>query len=541
MSKEIETWYAEVLKSRYITSALRSDLQRIDRLYSTLARLKFELYNLRKEADVEYTAVCGVVTCKDEKTRLVLEEKEKCMGLELAAIKRNVDDIVESRTKLITSEITQWRNEKIKEKRHARGGLVIVGELKDTLRCFLSFVKERDALSQSDLKSFIRKDRLNGEDVTFERERQRDRVNLHNFTGCNVTKEERQILNYGGGFVLQGKPTFNGIKKQRAVKKQIELAVLSYVEYLAGVRVRVRMKGGGRSRNVRKEILRYFFHPRIGCLERRFITKVLKLVDFYSVNHVRSVRSRSLHANTVRGMTSNQRRLKLLRDLSQDNAYILRESDENLGWSLNNCPWYKQEYDRHLNSGFYRMVGNMGDVDSIKLRCQLSLQAILKKQTEVLAVKDYKSSNLGNSIEDYTLPSLNLFSKVHKLKEKASMENESLLTGRPIVTARYGWCTIEASKYLQRRFRSILVRLKDYLESSSLPYSILGNSYELVGLIEKTNLSSVGGCTFVTYDFKDLYTNILFKDASNTLRELAIILGMGKAEVEFLLDIFILQ
>ena len=56
MPKEIETWYAEVLKSRHITSAIRSDLQKIDRLYSTLARLKFELYNLRKEADVEYTA-----------------------------------------------------------------------------------------------------------------------------------------------------------------------------------------------------------------------------------------------------------------------------------------------------------------------------------------------------------------------------------------------------------------------------------------------------------------------------------------------------
>ena len=82
MSKEIETWYAEVLKSRYITSAIRNDLQEIDRLYSTLARLKFEIYNLRKEADVEYTAVCGVVTCKDEKSRPVLEEKGKCMGLE---------------------------------------------------------------------------------------------------------------------------------------------------------------------------------------------------------------------------------------------------------------------------------------------------------------------------------------------------------------------------------------------------------------------------------------------------------------------------
>ena len=78
---------------------------------------------------------------------------------------------------------------------------------------FLSFLKERDALSQSDLKSFIYKDRLNGEDITFERERQCDRVNLHNFTRCNVTKEERQILIYGGGFVLKGKPTSDGIKK----------------------------------------------------------------------------------------------------------------------------------------------------------------------------------------------------------------------------------------------------------------------------------------------------------------------------------------
>ena len=77
-----------------------------------LARLKFEIYNLRREADVEYTAVCGVVTCKDGKGRLVLEEKEKGIGLELAARKRNVDDIVESRTKLTTSEITQWRNKR---------------------------------------------------------------------------------------------------------------------------------------------------------------------------------------------------------------------------------------------------------------------------------------------------------------------------------------------------------------------------------------------------------------------------------------------
>ena len=47
------------------------------------------------------------------------------------------------------------------------------------------------------------------------------------------------------------------------------------------------------------------------------------------------------------------------------------------------------------------------------------------------------------------------------------------------------------------------------------------------------------GCTFVTYDFKYLYTNILFKDASNTLRELAIILGIEKAEVDLPLDLYL--
>ena len=61
----------------------------------------------------------------------------------------------------------------------------------------------------------------------------------------------------------------------------------------------------------------------------------------------------------------------------------------------------------------------------------------------------------------------------------------------------------------------------------------------MVGLIEKTNLSSVDRCTFATYDFKDLCTNVFFKDASSTLRELAIIFGTEKAKVDFLLDLYL--
>ena len=46
-------------------------------------------------------------------------------------------------------------------------------------------------------------------------------------------------------------------------------------------------------------------------------------------------------------------------------------------------------------------------------------------------------------------------------------------------------------------------------------------------------------CTFATYDFKYLCTNVFFKDASSTLRELAIIFGTEKAKVDFLLDLYL--
>ena len=126
-----------------------------------------------------------------------------------------------------------------------------------------------------------------------------------------------------------------------------------------------RMRGGGSRVNVRKEIMRYLFHPRVGYPERKFINKTLKLADFYSIKSVRS--NPSLQ---VKGTSRIQRGLKLLEDLSQDNAYILWESDKNFGWSLNPSTWYKQEYDRRLKSGFYQKVGIMGDVDNIKHSCR---------------------------------------------------------------------------------------------------------------------------------------------------------------------------
>ena len=141
---------------------------------------------MRKEVDVEYTSVSGVVTCKDEKSRQDFVEKEKDRELEIATLKKSVDDIVTKRTKLITSELLQWKNKrgrdyftKQKDRRHIRGGRVIVGELKLSSSCYLNLVKERDALVSIDLQILIYEDRVKDEHLAYERERQRDRENLH--------------------------------------------------------------------------------------------------------------------------------------------------------------------------------------------------------------------------------------------------------------------------------------------------------------------------------------------------------------------------
>ena len=139
-----------------------------------------------------------------------------------------MDEIVTSRTKLITSELFQWKNKrgrdyftKQKKRRHIRGGHVIVGEFKLTLSCYLKLVKERDVLVSNDLQVLIYEDRVKDEHLSYERERQRDRENLHNFTHKGVTRDEKQILNNGGGFVLKGSPILDDRRKHCIVKHRL--------------------------------------------------------------------------------------------------------------------------------------------------------------------------------------------------------------------------------------------------------------------------------------------------------------------------------
>lgn len=57
-------------------------------------------------------------------------------------------------------------------------------------------------------------------------------------------------------------------------------------------------------------------------------------------------------------------------------------------------------------------------------------------------------------------------------------------------------------------------------------------------MIKQTPISSVEGHVLLSFDFKDLYTNILIEDASCTLRELASILDIDQVEIDLLLDLY---
>ena len=113
-------------------------------------------------------------------------------------------------------------------KRYVRGGLVIVSEIRETLRLFTRLVTERDMLHEKDYIAKITKAREDEDSMAFQRECRGDSTNLHNFTSREVSLEEREILNCRDGLV----PLRHGItgarEGQREVQQQTERPLLQY-------------------------------------------------------------------------------------------------------------------------------------------------------------------------------------------------------------------------------------------------------------------------------------------------------------------------
>ena len=91
-----------------ITSALRKDLLQIDGLYARTSKLRYGLYDLRKEDCFELCGTC--VAYKDEGQRLELKEKEKWYVDEVKRVKAIVGTFFWTRTRLLKVEYKQWKS-----------------------------------------------------------------------------------------------------------------------------------------------------------------------------------------------------------------------------------------------------------------------------------------------------------------------------------------------------------------------------------------------------------------------------------------------
>ena len=143
---------------------------------------------------------------------------------EVKTVKAIVETVVGTGTRLLTLEYKQWKGlrgrdylSKQRMIRQVRGGLLIVSEIRETLRLFMRLVTERDMLHEKDYIAKITKAREDEDSIAFQRECREDSTNLHKFASRKAFLEQREILNYGDGLV----PRRYGITGERERQREV--------------------------------------------------------------------------------------------------------------------------------------------------------------------------------------------------------------------------------------------------------------------------------------------------------------------------------
>ena len=151
-----------------------------------------------------------------------LKEKQKWYLDEEKTVKTIIGTVVGTRTISLPVEYKQWkglrgRDYLTKQRMKAQvRGLVIVSEIRETLRLFMRLVTERDMLHEKDYIAKITKAKED-DSMAFHRECRGDLTNLHNFTSREALLEERETLNCGDGLV----PRRYGITGERERQREV--------------------------------------------------------------------------------------------------------------------------------------------------------------------------------------------------------------------------------------------------------------------------------------------------------------------------------
>ena len=157
---------------------------------------------------------------------------------EVKIVKAIVGTVVGTRTRLLPVEYKQWKGLRGRDylskqgmKRQVRGGLLIVSEIRETLRLFMRLVTERDMLHEKDYIAKITKAREDEDSMAFQRECRGDSTNLHKFTSREAFLEEREVLNYGDGLVPRRYGTYwckKETKRGVATNRTSFIAIFSF-------------------------------------------------------------------------------------------------------------------------------------------------------------------------------------------------------------------------------------------------------------------------------------------------------------------------
>ena len=395
-----------------------------------------------------------------------------------------------------------------------------------------NFSRRRHAIYKAQLTYGIKLFRKELEEEEIRLEETRKRSNLHDFTFLNVEDTYGSILSKSGGFVPMQGVSESPLRLVKKFKCHAETALLKYVCSVTGQRFKSLGEKGSIG-SLRAKIRYNLSHPRLGRHERDYVYATLELIDRFVLKNRRQEKIKDTSCGNGGW---DKLLLYNLGKFLDGLPVILRESDKKMGWSLNSLNWYRDEYRRQLSSSSYRWVGKLEISERLKVDCRNELKAMVGKYRDILSDSDYDWFNLkGNKV--YNMPSLNLLPKVHKLSDEASSVNEKLLRGRPIVTG-HSWCLIEPSKFIKKELRSVILLFRQYSREKCTRDSILCSSSELVKILKKKYFVFWSGSTFITFDFKDLYTNILFEDASRTLKHLVKLLKLDRKRILFILELY---
>ena len=220
---------------------------------------------------------------------------------------------------------------------------------------------------------------------------------------------------------------------------------------------------------------------------------------------------------------------------------IINTADKNLGFSINHTAWYLQEYERQLSDKDVYEEFDIKNIENIVKQGKSDLLLIYNNYANKSELNKYNLSILRNrKIEDIKIPSLNIMPKVHKLKEKASISNEAIVKGRPIVN---GFATIntEPSKLLGQMFRKHLNSLKDLFKIKDIHCPIIDGSRKDIDRLRLISLHKhdLDSIYFISFDFSSLYTSIKKWTVFDTIHFLGAVLKLNPLEVRLMKDLFI--